>query len=380
MDFKLNDEQEMIRQTARDFAQEHLAPHAAERDEKQFFPKEVIKQMGELGFMGMMVGEKWGGFASDTISYVQVIIELAKADASAAVIASVNNSLVCFNIEKYGTDAQKEKYLKPLASGQALGAYSLSEAVSGSDAAGLICYAENKGDHYLVNGTKLWVTNGHHSDYVVCFIRTDKSNKTKGISAFIVDKAFPGFKVGKKENKLGIRASDTTELVFENCKVPKENLLGQEGMGFKIAMETLDGGRIGIAAQAIGIAEAALDEAVKYTKAREQFGQPIAKFQANEFKIADMAMRIDASKLLLYRACWLKDQGQKFGKEAAMAKLFASETAMWATTEAVQMHGGYGYTKEYPVERFMRDAKITEIYEGTSEIQRIVIARNVLNW
>ncbi|HNI12681.1 MAG TPA: acyl-CoA dehydrogenase family protein, partial [bacterium] len=294
------------------------------------------------------------------------------------VIASVNNSLVCFNIEKYGTDAQKEKYLKPLATGGALGAYSLSEAVSGSDAAGLICFAENKGDHYIVNGTKLWVTNGYHSDYVVCFIRTDKSNKTKGISAFVVDKSFPGFKVGKKENKLGIRASDTTELVFENCKVPKENLLGQEGLGFKIAMETLDGGRIGIAAQAIGIAEAALEETVKYTKAREQFGQPIAKFQANEFKIADMAMRIDAAKLLLFRACTLKDQGQKFGKEAAMAKLFASETAMWVTTQAVQMHGGYGYTKEYPVERFMRDAKITEIYEGTSEIQRVVIARNVL--
>lgn len=378
MDFKLSEEQEMIRQTARDFAQEHLAPHAAERDEKQFFPKDVIKQMGELGFMGMMVNDKWGGAGLDTISYVHVIMELAKADASAAVIASVNNSLVCFNIEKYGTDAQKEKYLKPLATGDALGAYSLSEAVSGSDAAGLICFAENKGDHYIVNGTKLWVTNGYHSDYVVCFIRTDKSNKTKGISAFIVDKSFPGFKVGKKENKLGIRASDTTELVFENCKVPKENLLGQEGLGFKIAMETLDGGRIGIAAQAIGIAEAALEETVKYTKAREQFGQPIAKFQANEFKIADMAMRIDAAKLLLFRACTLKDQGQKFGKEAAMAKLFASETAMWVTTQAVQMHGGYGYTKEYPVERFMRDAKITEIYEGTSEIQRVVIARNVL--
>jgi alkylation response protein AidB-like acyl-CoA dehydrogenase len=380
MDFKFSEEQEMIRQTARDFAQEHLAPFAAERDEKQFFPKEVIKQMGELGFLGMMVSDKWGGIATDTISYVQVIIELAKGDASAAVIASVNNSLVCFNIEKYGTDEQKEKYLKPMATGEALGAYSLSEAVSGSDAAGLICYAENKGDHYLVNGTKLWVTNGYHSDYVVCFIRTDKSNKTKGISAFIVDKKFEGFRVGKKENKLGIRASDTTELIFENCKVPKANLLGQEGMGFKIAMETLDGGRIGIAAQAIGIAEAALEESVKYTKAREQFGQPIAKFQANEFKIADMAMRIDAAKMLLYRACWLKDHGQKFGKEAAMAKLFASETAMWVTTQAVQMHGGYGYTKEYPVERFMRDAKITEIYEGTSEIQRVVIARNVLNW
>lgn len=380
MDFKLTEEQELIRQTARDFATEHLAPFAAERDEKQSFPKETIKQMGELGFLGMMVSDRWGGSASDSISYVQVIIELAKADASAAVIASVNNSLVCFNIEKYGTDAQKEKFLKPLASGQALGAYSLSEAVSGSDAAGLICFAENKGDHYLVNGTKLWVTNGYHSDYVVCFIRTDKSNKTKGISAFVVDKKFPGFRVGKKENKLGIRASDTTELVFENCKVPKENLLGQEGLGFKIAMETLDGGRIGIAAQAIGIAEAALDEVVKYTKAREQFGQPIAKFQANEFKIADMAMRIDASKMLLYRACSLKDEGHKFAKEAAMAKLFASETAMWVTTQAVQMHGGYGYTKEYPVERFMRDAKITEIYEGTSEIQRVVIARNVLNW
>ena len=380
MNFKFTEEQEMIRDTARDFAKEHLAPLAGARDEEQQFPIEVIRQLGDLGFMGMMVNEKWGGSGLDAISYVLAIQELSKGDASAGVICSVNNSLVCFNIEKYGTDHQKETYLKPLATGQALGAYSLSESVSGSDAAGLQCFAEKKGDHYLVNGTKMWVTNGLHSDYVVCFLRTDKSHKTRGISAFIVDKKFPGFKVGKKENKLGIRASDTTELVFENCMVPKENLLGEEGMGFKIAMETLDGGRIGISAQAIGIAEGALEESVKYTKAREQFGQPLAKFQANEFKIADMAMRIDASKLLLYRACAMKDAGEKFGKEAAMAKLFASETAMWATTQAVQLHGGYGYTKEYPVERMMRDAKITEIYEGTSEIQRIVIARNVLNW
>lgn len=380
MDFTLTEEQELIKETAKNFAREHLAPFAAEHDEQQKFPKEAIKQLGELGFMGMMVSEKWGGTGLDAQTYILVIQELAKGDASAAVICSVNNSLVCFNIEKFGTDEQKEKYLRPLATGQALGAYSLSEAVSGSDAAGLICYAEKKGDHYLVNGTKLWVTNGASSDYVVCFIRTDKSHKTKGISAFIVDKKFPGFKVGKKENKLGIRASDTTELVFENCMIPKENLLGEEGMGFKIAMETLDGGRIGIAAQAIGIAEAAFEESVKYSKERSQFGQPIAKFQANEFKIADMAMRIDASKLLLTKACWLKDNGKKYAKEAAMAKLFASETAMWVTTQAVQIHGGYGYTKEYPVERMMRDAKITELYEGTSEIQRVVIARNVLNW
>jgi alkylation response protein AidB-like acyl-CoA dehydrogenase len=379
MDFKLTEEQLLIQETARNFALEHLAPSAMERDEKQAFPTEAVKQLGELGFMGMMVDEKWGGAGLDTQSYVLVIQELSKVDASAGVICSVNNSLVCFNIEKYGTDAQKEKYLRPLASGKALGAYSLSESVSGSDAAGLQCYAENKGDHYIVNGTKMWVTNGASSDYVVCFIRTDKSHKTKGITAFIVEKAFPGFKVGKKENKLGIRASDTTELIFENCKIPKENVLGEEGWGFKIAMETLDGGRIGIAAQAIGIAEGALEEAIKYSKTREQFGQPIAKFQANEFKIADMATRIEASKMLLNRACWLRDHGQKYSKEAAMAKLFASETAMWVTTQAVQLHGGYGYTKEYPVERMMRDAKITEIYEGTSEIQRLVIARHVLN-
>jgi alkylation response protein AidB-like acyl-CoA dehydrogenase len=379
MDFKLTEEQLLIQETARNFALEHLAPSAMERDEKQAFPTEAVKQLGELGFMGMMVDEKWGGAGLDTQSYVLVIQELSKVDASAGVICSVNNSLVCFNIGKYGTDAQKEKYLRPLASGKALGAYSLSESVSGSDAAGLQCYAENKGDHYIVNGTKMWVTNGASSDYVVCFIRTDKSHKTKGITAFIVEKAFPGFKVGKKENKLGIRASDTTELIFENCKIPKENVLGEEGWGFKIAMETLDGGRIGIAAQAIGIAEGALEEAIKYSKTREQFGQPIAKFQANEFKIADMATRIEASKMLLNRACWLRDHGQKYSKEAAMAKLFASETAMWVTTQAVQLHGGYGYTKEYPVERMMRDAKITEIYEGTSEIQRLVIARHVLN-
>jgi alkylation response protein AidB-like acyl-CoA dehydrogenase len=379
MDFKLTEEQELIKETARNFAEEYLAPFAAEHDEEQKFPKKAIEKLGELGFMGMMVSEKWGGADLDTQTYILVIQELSKADASAGVICSVNNSLVCFNIEKYGTDAQKEKYLRPLATGKALGAYSLSEAVSGSDAAGLICYAEKKGDHYLVNGTKLWVTNGASSDYVVCFMRTDKSHKTKGISAFIVDKKFPGFKVGKKENKLGIRASDTTELVFENCMVPKENLLGEEGMGFKIAMETLDGGRIGIAAQAIGIAEGAFDQAVKYSKAREQFGQSISKFQANEFKIADMITRIEASKMLLNKTCWLRDNGQKYAKEAAMAKLFASETAMWVTTQAVQIHGGYGYTKEYPVERMMRDAKITEIYEGTSEIQRVVIARHVLN-
>jgi len=378
MDFKLTEEQLLVQQTARDFAQEYLAPFAHERDEQQKFPKEAVEKMGELGFMGMMVPEKWGGAGMDMQTYVLVIQELSKVDASAGVICSVNNSLVCFNIEKYGTDLQKEKYLKPLAGGQALGAYSLSESVSGSDAAGLVCFAEKKFDHYLVNGTKLWVTNGQSSNYVVCFIRTDKSHKTKGISAFIVDKKFPGFKVGKKENKLGIRASDTTELVFENCMIPKDNLLGEEGLGFKIAMETLDGGRMGIAAQAIGIAEGAFEEAVKYSKTREQFGQPIAKFQANEFKIADMATRIDASKMLLYRACWLRDNGEKYGKEAAMAKLFASETAMAVTTQAVQMHGGYGYTKEYPVERMMRDAKITEIYEGTSEIQRVVIARHVL--
>lgn len=378
MDFRISEEEELIRQTARDFAREKLAPGAMERDETQTFPTEAIKELGELGFMGMTVPEEYGGSNLSMVAYVLVIEELSKGDASAGVICSVNNSLVCFNIEKYGTPDQKEKYLRPLATGKALGGYSLSEWGSGSDAAGLVCAAEDKGDHFLVNGTKAWVTNGASSDYVILFARTDKSHKTKGITAFIADKKFEGFSVGKKENKLGIRASDTTELIFENCKIPKENVLGEVGLGFKIALETLDGGRMGIAAQAIGIAQGAYEEAVRYAKTREQFDKPLIRFQAIQFKLADMTVRLEAARQLLFKACWLRDQKQDYSKAAAIAKLFASETAMWLTTQAVQIHGGYGYTKEYPVERMMRDAKITEIYEGTSEVQRMVISRHVM--
>lgn len=378
MDFSLTEEHKLIEQTAREFAQKEVARDAAERDRDEAFPHHHVEKMAELGFMGMMVDPEYGGGGMDTISYVIVIEELSKADASVGVICSVNNSLVCFGIDEYGTVEQKQKYLAPLAKGERLGAFCLSEPDSGSDAAAMKTTAKLDGDHYILNGTKNWITNGKHADYFVMTALTDPPKGHKGISTFIVDKNFEGFRVGKKEKKLGIRSSDTVSIIMEDCVVPKENLLGSEGQGFKIAMETLNGGRIGIAAQALGIAQGSLDAAVHYSKERTQFGKPISKFQAIQFKLANMEAQINAARLLTYQAAWVKDQGRAYAVEAAKAKLFASEVAVAASTEAVQIYGGYGYLKDYPVERFMRDSKITEIYEGTSEIQRLVIARGLL--
>lgn len=367
----------MIRDLARDFAQKEVAPGAAERDQKSQFPSDCVKKMAELGLMGMMIPEKWGGAGLDAVSYVLALEEIAVACASTAVSMSVNNSLYCWPIFKFGNDEQKERLLKDFAGGKKIGAYSLSEPASGSDAGALQCLAKKSGTQYILNGTKNFVTNGPQADAMVLFARTS-DDKHKGISAFIVEKNSPGFRVGKIEKKLGICASSTSEIVLENCQVPAENLLGEEGMGFKIAMATLDGGRIGVGTQALGIARAAFEQARDYSKQREAFGQLISNFQAIQHYLADMALKIDASRLLLWRAAWMRDQGLPFSKEAAMAKLHASEAAMWVTHKAVQIHGGYGFCKDYPVERFFRDAKITEIYEGTSEIQRLVIARSVL--
>ncbi|MFH1852290.1 MAG: acyl-CoA dehydrogenase [Candidatus Neomarinimicrobiota bacterium] len=378
MDFNYTEEQLLIRQTARDFAEEHLAPGVMERDEKAEFPTEQIKMMAELGFLGMVVPEKWNGAGADFISYVMAIEELARVDASAAVVMSVNNSLVCQIFLNWCNDAQREKYLKRLATGEILGAYSLSEPQSGSDASAMRTFAEKAGDHYILNGTKNWVTNGISSDLAIVYALTAKGIGYKGVSAFIVEKGWAGFTAGKKEDKLGIRGSDTCELYFDNCRVPAENLISEAGQGFKIAMNTLDGGRIGIAAQALGIARAALEKSLVYSKEREQFGQPIANFGATHDKISNMACNIDAARLLIHRAAWLKDTGKRFTKEGAMAKYFASKIAMEATTQCVQIFGGYGYMREYGVERLMRDAKITQIYEGTSEIQQLVIARELL--
>lgn len=378
MHFGLDDESKMLQQMARDFAQKELAPHAAELDEKSRFPTENVKKMAEMGFMGMTVPEQWSGTGMNTFSYCLVMEELSAACASSAVTMSVNNSLYCGPILKYGSDKQKEKYVTPFAMGQKLGAYCLSEPGTGSDAANQKTIAEKKSDHYILKGVKNWITNGPYADAMIVFAMTAPGKRHKGISAFIVEKTFPGFKVGKIEKKLGIRASATSEIILDNCEVPVENLLGKEGDGFYIAMNTLDSGRIGIATQALGIARAAFDFASKYSLEREAFGQPIGHFQLIQGKIADMASRIEASRLLIHRAAWLKDNQLPHSKEAAMAKLFASETATFTTKEAVQILGGYGYSKEYPVERYFRDAKITEIYEGTSEIQRVVIARNVL--
>ncbi len=378
MDFTLNDEQKLIQQTAREFALEELKPGVMERDEKKIWPAEAIKKMGELGLMGMMVNPKWGGSGMDTISYTLAMEEIAKVDPSAAVVLSVNNSLVCHLLETHGNDQQKKKYLIPLASGKKLGAYSLSEPHAGSDPAAIKCRAQREGDYYIINGTKNWVTNGVNSDYVVLFAVTDPTLKHKGISNFIVEKGWAGFEAGKPENKMGIRSSDTAELYFDNVKVPKENLIGKEGDGFKIAMDTLDGGRIGIASQALGIAQAALEASVAYSKERVQFGKTISHFEGIQFKLSDMAMEIEAARLLIWQAANLKDRGEPIGAKASMAKLFASETAMRAANQCVQIHGGYGFIKETGVERLMRDAKITQIYEGTSEIQRIVIAKNLL--
>jgi alkylation response protein AidB-like acyl-CoA dehydrogenase len=375
MHFQLTEEHEMIRQAARDFAQTELLPGVIERDEEQKFPKEQVRQMGELGFMGMMVSTEYGGSGMDTLSYVLAMEELSKIDASASVAMSVNNSLVCWGLEKFGNEAQKRKYLTPLAKGEVIGAFCLSEPEAGSDATSQSTTAVDCGDHYLLNGTKNWITNGNSASIYLVIAQTDVAKGHRGINALIVERDMTGFVVGKKEQKMGIRGSDTHSLMFTDVKVPKENRIGEDGFGFKFAMKTLSGGRIGIAAQALGIASGALELATKYAQQRRAFGKIIADHQAIAFKLADMATRVEAARLLVYKSAWLKDQGLPFDKESAMAKLYASETAMWVATQAVQVHGGYGYVKEYHVERLMRDAKITEIYEGTSEIQRVVISR-----
>lgn len=378
MHFELSEEQQMIKQAARDFAQNELKPEVIERDEHQKFPTEQVKKMGELGFLGMMVDPKYHGGGMDTVSYVLVMEELSKIDASASVVVSVNNSLVCYGLEKYGTEEQKEKYLKPLASGEKIGAFCLSEPEAGSDATSQQTTAEDKGDYYLLNGTKNWITNGSTASTYLVIAQTHKELKHKGINVFIVEKGTPGFTIGPKENKLGIRGSDTHSLMFNDVKVPKENRIGEDGFGFKFAMKTLEGGRIGIAAQALGIAAGAYELALAYAQERKAFGKPIADHQAIAFKLADMATQIEAARLLVHRAAWLKDQGLPYTLEGSMAKLYASKVAMDVTVEAVQIHGGYGFVKEYHVERLMRDAKITQIYEGTSEIQKMVISRGIL--
>lgn len=378
MDFLLTDEQKLIQQTAREFAQNEVAKDAAERDQTAQFPSHHVKKMAELGFMGIMIDPKYGGNGLDTVSYAIVIEELSRVDASVGVICSVSNSLVCFGIENFGKEETKQKYLVPLAKGEKLGAFCLSEPGSGSDAAGMKTTAVLKGDHYILNGTKNFITNGLNADFYVVIAHSDPSQRHKGISAFVVEKGFPGFQVGKKEKKLGIRSSDTASIMMEDCAVPRENLLGQEGEGFKVAMMTLDGGRIGIASQAVGIAQGSLDAAINYAKERVQFGKPISTFQSIQHMLADMETHVNAARLLTYQAAWKKDQNQKYSHDSAKAKLFASETAVDVSSKAVQIFGGYGYLKDYPVERFMRDSKITEIYEGTSEIQRLVIARDLL--
>lgn len=378
MDFQLSEEHLMIQQAALDFAQTELKPGVIERDEHQKFPTEQIKKLGELGFLGMMVDQKYGGAGMDTISYVLVMEELSKIDASASVVVSANNSLVCFGLEKYGSEAQKEKYLKPLATGEKLGAFALSEPEAGSDATSQHTTAVDMGDHYLLNGTKNWITNGSSASIYLIIAQTDAEKGSHGINVLIVERGMEGFTIGPKENKLGIRGSDTHSLMFNDVKVPKENRIAEDGFGFKFAMETLEGGRIGIAAQALGIASGAYELALAYSKERKTFGKPISHHQAIAFKLADMATEIEAARLLVMKAAWLKDQGKPYDKASSMAKLFASEVAMKTTIEAVQIHGGYGFVKEYHVERLMRDAKITQIYEGTSEIQKIVISRSVL--
>ena len=373
-----SEEHELVRNTARKFAEKHLKPGVIERDENAEFPSEQVKMMGELGFMGVMVPERWNGAGMDTISYTLIIEELSRVDASAGVIVSVNNSLVCQIFVNYGNDWQKETYLTNLASGEQLGAFSLSEPQSGSDASNMHTIAEKSGQYYVLNGTKNWVTSGINSDVVIVMALTDKSAGYNGISAFIVPKDLDGFSVGKKEDKLGIRGSDTCELYFDNCHVPIENLIDKEGQGFRIALATLDGGRIGIAAQALGIAQAALDKSVQYAKERKQFGKTIGSFGALQEKIALMGTNVEASRLLIQKAAVLKDAHKPYTKAAAMAKSFASQTAMDAAIDCVQIFGGYGYMQEYGVERLMRDAKITQIYEGTTEIQQMVIAREIM--
>ena len=378
MNFDLTEEHLMIRDAARDFAQNELLSGVIQRDEEQAFPAEQVKKMAELGFMGMMVSPDYGGGGMDTISYVLAMEEISKVDASCSVIMSVNNSLVCWGLETYGSKEQKDKYLKRLATGEIIGAFCLSEPEAGSDATSQRTTAIDHGDHYIINGTKNWITNGNSASVYLVIAQTDHALGHKGINAFIVEKETEGVIVGKKEDKLGIRGSDTHSIMFTDVKVSKENRIGENGFGFSFAMKTLSGGRIGIAAQALGIASGSYELALKYSKERKAFGKEIANHQAIAFKIADMATEIEAARLLCLKAAWLKDNGMNYDKESAMAKVYASETAMKTATEAVQVHGGYGFVKEYHVERLMRDAKITQIYEGTSEIQRIVISRSVL--
>lgn len=379
MNIELTEEQIAVRDAARDFAQNVLKEGVIERDENQTFPAEQIKQLGELGFMGMMVDPQYGGGGMDTVSYVLAMEEISKVDASTSVCMSVNNSLVCWGLEKYGTEEQKQKYLVPLAKGEKIGAFCLSEPEAGSDATSQRTTAIDKGDHYLLNGTKNWITNGGTASYYIVIAQTDIEKGHRGINAFIVEKEWDGFTVGAKENKLGIRGSDTHTLMFTDVKVPKENRIGEDGFGFKFAMKVLSGGRIGIASQALGIASGAMELAIAYSKEREAFGKPIHQHQAIAFKLADMATEVEAARLLCLKAASLKDKGENFDKASAMAKVYASKVAMDVTVEAVQVHGGYGFVKEYHVERLMRDAKITQIYEGTTEVQKIVISRAILN-
>ncbi|MEQ9619926.1 MAG: acyl-CoA dehydrogenase [Deltaproteobacteria bacterium] len=374
----LSEEQELIQKTARDFSINKIKPVAAKNDREGKFPKDIVAEMGELGFMGMIVPEKYGGSEFDCLSYVIALEEICGACASTGIIMSVNNSLVCDPVITYGTGEQKNSYLPDLSSGAKLGCFALSEPEAGSDPAGMRTLVVKKGKSYIINGTKSWITNGAEADVMILIAATDPSKKHHGISAFIIDMDTPGVKVGKLEHKLGIKASSTAQIFFEDCEVPESAMLGTEGQGFKIAMNTLNGGRIGVAAQAVGIARAAFEESVRYSKERKAFGKSISDFQGLQFMIADMATRIEASRLLTWQAAVMKDKEVNYSKQSAMAKLFASETAMWVTTKAIQIHGGYGYTVDYPVERYFRDAKITEIYEGTSEIQRNIIAREAL--
>jgi len=378
MDFQFTEEQLSVKEAARDFAQNELLPGVIERDEHQKFPTEQVKKMGKLGFLGMMVGTKYNGGGMDNISCVLAMEEISKIDASASVIMSVNNSLVCWGLEKYGTEQQKQKYLTRLSTGEIIGAFCLSEPEAGSDATSQRTTAEDKGDHYLLNGTKNWISNGGTASVYLVMAQTHPEKGYKGINTLIVEKDTPGFKIGPKENKLGIRGSDTHSIMFTDVKIPKENRIGEDGFGFKFAMNTLNGGRIGIAAQAVGIASGAYELALKYSKERKAFGKPICEHQAIQFKLADMATNIDAARLLCLQAAWLKDQELNYSYASAMAKVYASKVAMETASEAIQIHGGYGYVKEYHVERFLRDAKITQIYEGTSEIQKIVISREIL--
>lgn len=378
MNFNFTEEQISIRDAAKDFAEREIAPTAVERDLNSEFPKDIVAKLGELGFMGMMVSPEWGGAGMDTISYVLAIEEISKIDASVGVIMSVNNSLVCYGLEKWGSDYLKETYLKPLASGKMLGAFCLSEPEAGSDATHQRTEAVKEGDHYIINGVKNWITNGVNADIYFLQAMTDKSKGYKGITTFIIEKGTEGLEVGKKEDKLGIRSSDTCTLGLNNVKVPAKNILGQEGVGFKIAMQTLNGGRIGVAAQALGIAQASFEAAVKYSKQRKAFDSPISNLQAIQFKLADMAVSIEAARLVVLSAAKNKDDGKSYVKEASMGKLLASQAAVNCALESIQIHGGYGYVREYLVERYLRDSKITQIYEGTSEIQKIVIARELL--